>query len=218
MAPRESSGSEIEGGRLRVRACRGGGMRRAGSAGGEKEVSVQRGTLRPLPVEPGAAERSTRHPRGAPFEDGWMHERDYHWSPAASEGASAPEECAFELDADAVQLVPVDHSYRCPRIHPTSHSHRARDASTLSTSPSPSSATPRPLPHPHPHPHPSTLTPPPSRRCPSPVAAASVWGRASEADGGLTGLGRWDAGLFCRMCARGDCTGAARRIAGGRAT
>ncbi|KAJ6503122.1 hypothetical protein DFH09DRAFT_1375514 [Mycena vulgaris] len=131
---RGRSASEIEGGCACARA--GGRVEESGVRGRREGDVGAAGDARPPPAYPGGAERSTRHPRGAPFEDGWMHERDYHWPPTTSEGAPAPEECAFELDADAVQLVPVDHTYGHARIYPTAHSHRARRRSKPDPRPS----------------------------------------------------------------------------------
>ncbi|KAJ6547901.1 hypothetical protein DFH09DRAFT_1367080 [Mycena vulgaris] len=78
----ERSGSEIEDGY--------GCARDVGAAG----------DARPPPAYPGGAERSTRHPRGAPFDDG------------SARSGSRP--------------TPREASHGRPRIHPTSHSHRAR--------------------------------------------------------------------------------------------
>ncbi|KAJ6506445.1 hypothetical protein DFH09DRAFT_1289106 [Mycena vulgaris] len=126
---RERSG--IEGGcgcGVRRRARGGDEWRRAGSAGGEKETSVQRGMLRPLPAYPGVGVRSSRHPRHAPF---WR-------ALCVGMGGCTSVAIAGRRRARArgvrvrarrrrrAYFVPVDHSHGRARIHPTSHSHHAR--------------------------------------------------------------------------------------------
>ncbi|KAJ6547983.1 hypothetical protein DFH09DRAFT_1320659 [Mycena vulgaris] len=123
-------------------------------------------------------------------EDRRTHGLDYYCVPADSGDAPAPRNARSSSTSTPRSPSPVDHTYGRPRIHPTSQSHRARrrfharlsfdlslsfiiDTSSSSTS-IPTSA---------------TATPPPRRR-PLSAAAASIWGGASEVEGGLVGAMR----------------------------
>ncbi|KAJ6547908.1 hypothetical protein DFH09DRAFT_1367083 [Mycena vulgaris] len=107
---------ERDRGGVRVRACRrtSGG---AGSTGGEKETSA--GTARAPPAIHGVGVLN-----GAPFEDGWC--MSMPTTARARGDAPAPKSARSSSTPTPRSSSAVDRSYSRLRIHPTSHSHRAR--------------------------------------------------------------------------------------------